>query len=1088
MQKSVSALGGSFQSRSLLKILMIMKLTLIFVLFAAFQVKAFDVSGQTVTLNFKQTEIRKVLNALEKESNYNFLYNYELKALRNKVDFKVENLPINAALDQLFANSGLTYKMMENNLVVVLSTNAEENADIRITGRVTGENDDPLAGVSVREEGTSNGTVTDNNGNFALTVKDNATLEVSYIGYITQRVTLKEEPVVNIKLVASNTQMDQVVVIGYGSQSRKNVTSAISTVTAKDFENRPVYSTAQAIQGKAAGVQVSQPSGKPGTEFSVRIRGTNSINANNDPLYVIDGIPTTDTRGLNPNDIETIQILKDAASAAIYGARASNGVVLITTKRGKANRSGVSFNTYVGFSKLANNISVLNADQYKQLAQEIPNVGAVPPGYDANTDWQAETFKTGINQNYQLAFNGGSDKSQYYLSLGYLKDEGMVEPASFDRYSGRLNLDHKVTSWLKIGTNINYIMSRTRNAGDNASSGRGGIIMAALNTPPVLGIYKNDGSGQFEQNPFQASWESPVAYMSRDEKTTDNRFLANFNADVRIIPGLNYKMNLGTDISNSQYDFYVDPNRTVYGRQNHGVANISRSNYFSWLWENTLGYNKSFGVNNFNALLGISAQENNYGYSYVNTHDLPTAGVQTTNAGNILDGAGNTKTVSALVSQFARFMFDHDNKYLFTAAFRRDGSSKLAEDNKWDYFPSFSAGWRLSQEKFMENVKGINDLKLRVGWGQTGNQEGLSDFQVMGLLDFERVTPGSSLNGPAVKRYSIANPDLKWEKTTQTNIGVDLTFLDNRITFTTDVYWKQTNDLILAIDLPSNVGAVQPFYRNDGVLENRGVEFSVTSKNVANKSLTWNTDFNISFNKNEVTELGLQKIYDYAPIYSNNQNAIRVTTGQPLGAFFGYVAQGVDPATGNIIFEDLDKNGLITPDDRTFIGYAAPKFTYGMTNTLTWKNFDFSIFFQGVQGNDIFNATRVDLEGMFDSKNQSTVVLDRWKQAGDVTDIPRSGNIDNVRNSTRFVENGSYFRIKSATLAYNFSGSLLKNAGLKRTTLYVTAQNLLTITNYKGFDPEVNTYGVNSRGTEFGVDYGTYPQTRQIVFGLNLDF
>jgi TonB-linked SusC/RagA family outer membrane protein len=453
-----------------------------------------------------------------------------------------------------------------------------------------------------------------------------------------------------------------------------------------------------------------------------------------------------------------------------------------------------------------------------------------------------------------------------------------------------------------------------------------------------------------------------------------------------------------------------------------------------------------------------------------------------------LDGAGNTKTVSALVSQFARFMFDHDDKYLFTAAFRRDGSSKLAEENKWDFFPSFSAGWRISQEKFMENATSINDLKLRVGWGQTGNQEGLSDFQVMGLLDFERVTPGSSLNGPAVKRYSIANPDLKWEKTTQTNIGVDLTFLDNRITFTTDVYWKQTNDLILAIDLPSNVGAVQPFYRNDGKLENRGVEFAVSSKNVANKTLTWTTDFNISFNKNEVTELGLQKIYDYAPIYSNNQNAIRVTVGQPLGAFYGYVAQGVDPTTGDIIFEDLDKNGLITPDDRTFIGYAAPKFTYGMTNNLTWKNFDFSIFFQGVQGNDIYNATRVDLEGMFDSKNQSTVVLDRWKQAGDITAIPRAGNIENVRNSTRFVENGSFFRIKSATLAYNFSGTFLKNAGLKRTTLYVTAQNLLTITNYKGFDPEVNTYGVNSRGTEFGVDYGTYPQTRQIIFGLNLDF
>jgi TonB-linked SusC/RagA family outer membrane protein len=783
--------------------------------------------------------------------------------------------------------------------------------------------------------------------------------------------------------------------------------------------------------------------------------------------------------------------LKDAASAAIYGARASNGVVLITTKRGKANRSGVSFNTYVGFTRLANTIDVLDAQQYKDLMTERGET--IDPAFNANTDWQEETFGTGINQNYQLAFTGGGTNTQYYMSLGYLKDKGMVEPARFDRYSARLNVDHKVTNWLKIGANINYIRSITKNAGDNASSGRGGIIMSALNTPPIMSIMKDDGSGEFTQNPFQASWETPLSYMSRDEKTRDNRLLANLNTDVRLFPGLNYRMNLGTDISNSNYDFYVDPLRTVFGRQNHGVANIGRSDYFSWLWENTLTYTKKFGYNNLTALVGMSAQENNWGTAYVNTIDLPVNGVQTTNAGNQIQSAGNTKTVSSIVSQFSRFIYDYDSRYLFTAAFRRDGSSKLAEGNKWDFFPSFSAGWRISRESFFQNVNGINDLKLRVGWGQTGNQEGLSDFASMGLLNFERQTPGTPLNGPAIKRYTIANPDLRWEKTTQANVGIDLTFLNERITFTADAYWKTTKDLILAIPLPSSTGVEQPFSRNDGELENKGFEFSVSSKNVTGSNFSWNTDFNISFNKNKVTKLGLQKIYDFAGIYSNGQNVIRVIEGQELGMFYGYVSNGVDPATGMIVYEDINKNGFVTPDDRTVIGYAAPKFTYGMTNTLSFKNFDLNIFIQGVSGNDVFNATRVDLEGMFDSKNQSVDVLNRWKNPGDVTDMPRaipssSGNIDNINNSTRFIENGSFLRLKSATLAYNLPQSFTQRLKLQKASFYITGQNLFTITDYSGFDPEVNTYGVNSRGTEFGVDYGTYPQTRQIVFGVNIDF
>lgn len=960
--------------------------------------------------------------------------------------------------------------------------------NIKVTGTVNSKDGQPIVGATVRVKGENVGTVTDLDGRFTIDVPEGSTLIISSIGYATLEVVASAN--LTIVLEEDTQVLDQVVVVGYGSQSKKNITGSISSVNADEFADRPVFSTAQAIQGKAAGVQVTQPSGKPGTEFSIRIRGTNSVNANNDPLYVIDGVPTTDTRGLNTNDIESIQILKDAASASIYGARASNGVVLITTKKGTAGKSTTSFSTYWGFTRLAKDVKVLDGQQYIQYMQDR---GETISSDNANTDWQKETFGTGINQNYQLAFSGGSEQARYYLSLGYLGDKGMVNPASFKRYSARLNINSKVNNWLNVGSHLNFFRTGTYNAGDNASSGRGGIILSALNSPPNLGIYDTNNPKQFSTNPYQASWETPLSYMSREDINNNNRLLGNVFAEILLFRDLKFRTNLGADISNGVYEFYVDPVRTVYGRQNHGISNLAKWEYMSLLSENTLTYTKNFGLNSLTALAGFSVQDNNYGHGYINTKDLPDEPVKTTNAGNQIEGAGNTKTTSALVSQFGRIMYDFDSKYLVTAAVRRDGSSKLAAGNRWDIFPSFSAGWRLSQEEFFKNIHVINDLKIRGGWGQTGNQEGLSDFAAYGLLGFSRITPGNVLIGPGIRRLSIANPDLTWEKTTQTNIGFDLTTLNNRLTLTADLYWKKTDGLIMSIPLPSSVGVEQPFVRNDGQLINRGVEFTVSGQNIKNEKLSWTTDFNISFNKNEVTKLELQKVYDYAGIYSNGQSAIRMTEGRPLGSFFGYISEGVDPESGNIIYRDIDGNGIITPDDRTFIGQAAPDFIYGMTNNLSFMGFDLSIFIQGVQGNEIFNATRMDLEGMFDSKNQSVNVLDRWKKPGDIAQLPKAndagdGNLDNIHNSTRFVEDGSFLRFKAVTLAYNFPQRILSDVKIQNLSIYATAQNLWTITKYSGFDPEVNAYGVNSRGTEFGVDYGTYPQTRQIIFGLNITF
>ncbi|HRN33201.1 MAG TPA: TonB-dependent receptor [Saprospiraceae bacterium] len=963
---------------------------------------------------------------------------------------------------------------------------ADQNNTISVEGTVTGSDGMPVAGATITVKGQNEGTVTDADGRFLIKVAEDAILVISSVGYVS--VEVKAASVVNVVLQVDNLLLNQVVVVGYGSQSKKNITGSISSVEGEEFANRPVFSTAQALQGKAAGVQVTQPSGKPGTEFSIRIRGTNSVNANNDPLYVIDGIPTTDTRGLNPNDIESMQILKDAASAAIYGARASNGVVLITTKKGSAGSTATTFNTYFGFTRLAKSIDVLNGSQYIEYMRDR---GEAISEENANTDWEKETFGTGINQNYQLAFSGGTEQARYYLSLGYLGDKGMVRPAEFKRYSARLNVDSRINKWLTVGSNINFYRTNTYNAGDNASSGRGGIILSALNSPPNLSVYDTDNPKQFSTNPFQASWETPLSYMSREDINNSNRFLGNAFAEIRLMKDLKFRTNLAADISNGVNEFYVDPVRTVYGRQNHGISNVSKWEYMSLLAENTLTYTNNFGLSNVTALVGLSVQDNNYGFAYINTKDLPLEPVKTTNAGNQVEGAGNTKTTSAIVSQFGRLMYDYDSKYLLTVAVRRDGSSKLAAGNKWDIFPSFSAGWRISQEEFFKNIHGVNDLKLRGGWGQTGNQEGVSDFAAYGLLGFSRITPGNVFIGPGIRRLTIANPELRWEKTTQTNIGFDITVLENRLTMAADVYWKKTHGLIMSIPLPSSVGVEQPFIRNDGELENKGVEFMISSINFKKEKITWNTDFNISFNKNKVSKLGLQKIYDYAKIYSNGQNAIRMTEGQPLGSFYGYISEGVDPESGNIKYRDLDGNGIITPDDRTFIGQASPKFIYGMTNNLSFMGFDLSIFIQGVQGNKIFNATKMDLEGMFDSKNQSIKVLDRWKNPGDITSLPRAneagdGSLDNIHNSTRFVEDGSFLRLKAVTLAYNIPTGWIKRANIRNLSIYATAQNLLTLTKYSGFDPEVNAYGVNSRGTEFGVDYGTYPQTRQIIFGLNL--
>jgi len=951
-----------------------------------------------------------------------------------------------------------------------------------ITGKVTDAGGIGLPGVTIQIKGTTNGTTTNIDGIYQLSVSGGV-LVFSYIGFVPQEITVTNQSVINVVLVEDIKRLGEVVVIGYGVQKKKDLTTAVSVVSEKEIKDRPIISAAQALQGKAAGVQVTQPSGKPGAGLSVRVRGATSVLAGNEPLYVVDGVPTTDVSGLNASDIASMSVLKDASSSSIYGARAANGVVLITTKRGETNAPILNFNTYYGISMLRKTVDVLNTRDYRALMGEISGI-TYDPTWTNYTNWSDKVFGTGHTQSYQLSASGGSDKMKYFVSGGYLTDQGIVKPAQFDRYSVRVNLDNDVNPWLKIGTNLSILKLKSKDTPDNLSSGRGGVIMSALNTPPFLQVYKSDGSGWFDPNPIQNSWENPVAYMEgADQESIDNKLFGSFNADAKLITGLSLKSRFGVDMDYHQWDYYQDPFRTNYGRINHGIGKSDKGNSNSWIWENTLDYSKKIGKHNITGMIGHSAQKYKYIDSYIEgTHFPEDTSIQTLWAANVYT-AGTSGEEWALESYFGRCTYDYNNAYYLSFSIRDDGSSKLA--HRWGVMPSFSAGWRISSEKFMKKLTFIDDLKIRGGWGKNGNQEGIPNYTQYGLARYSRVTPdpNNPSSGPASTFYTYGNPDLKWETTAQTNLGFDLTMFKSRVTLNFDMYRKKTSNVLMNVQLP-NYLPITTIQTNVGEIENKGIELNLNTINI-DKKLKWSTDFNISFNRNKVTALQYTPVYYFGHIYSNNSDVSIVRVGLPLGSFFGYIAEGVDPKTGNMKYKDLNNNGISDPGDRTVIGNGQPDFTYGFTNTLSYGRFDLNIFFQGSQGNDIYNATRIDLEGMFDSKNQSTEVLRRWTPENTNTDIPKADNMDNVKNSTRFLENGSYIRLKSLTLSYRILNSNQIKA-INKMSVYVTGQNLITITKYSGFDPEVNAYG--NSAAELGIDYGTYPQSRSIIVGLNFEF
>ncbi|MDD5150577.1 MAG: TonB-dependent receptor [Flavobacterium sp.] len=955
-----------------------------------------------------------------------------------------------------------------------------------VTGKVA-DSDGPLPGVNVAVQNSKIGATTDFDGKFTLNnLPKDAVLTVSYLGYATQKITLNGKNEINIILVSDKVDLKEVVVVGFGSTKKKDITGAIAVVTSKEFEGRANTGIGNALEGKVAGVQITKPSGQPQAGYTIRVRGTSTITAGAEPLYILDGIPTTSIDEISPSDIESMTVLKDASSAAIYGANGSNGVILITTKRGGNQKTKVTLDAYTSSSTVSKKLDVLDATQYKALMTEMGQTTDWTQ-YPYNNNWQDRVLRTALSKNYSLGVSGGDEKTNYYLSGTYLDQEGVVMTNKVERYTFKLNLDHKVSKSVKVGSSIGY--SKWKDVDVN-EAGKFGVILNSITGAPVTDVYNADGT--FSINPFIPDLESPVALVLKNDHAYQNyKFNGNVYTEIAFLKDLKFKSMFGFEQLNSTYNSWVDPYTSREGRGFKGMASLSKDQTSFWNFENTLTYAKSFNKHNFNALVGHIASEKDYSSASISARNFGSAAVHTVNAGAVRTSGFSAGPKEIREAVIGRLNYSYEDKYLMTGNFRADAYSGFGEKNRWGYFPSFSGGWRISKEDFFSGVSAINDLKLRAGWGIVGNS------QVDGYAHFGQVNPGApyvigGLVVPGSNPSTLESSDLKWEKTEQTNIGLDVSLLKNRLSLTTDYYIKKTSDMLLKKIIPSSTG-FSTAQLNVGAMENKGFEFSVSSKNLENE-LKWNTDFNISFNKSKITSLPGGSI-QLGQLNNDGRGLVAIAQeGQPLGTFYGYVSEGVDPATGNIKYKDIDASGDLSDGDKTIIGNANPKYTFGLANDFKYKNWSFNIFFQGVQGNDIFNATRIDTEGMYNANNQLTTVLNRWTTAGQITDMPRAdfAGTNNVLVSSRYVEDGSYVRLKSLTLGYDFPENLVSKLSMSKVRFYLTAENLFTWTKYSGLDPELSIYGRSNdnslKNIAPGIDYGTYPQTRDIIFGLNLSF
>lgn len=976
-----------------------------------------------------------------------------------------------------------------------------------IKGQVTDSKGEALPGVSITIKGTNRGTVTDGTGSFQLSIDTDNTLVFSFIGYKTLEVKPGNKQTISIQLDTDERQLGEVIVVGYGTQERKNLVGAVTQINADEIKNRPVASFEQQLQGRVAGVQVSANTGVPGDGIYFRIRGNTSINASNDPLYVIDGVFINNqslqkitTQGqannpladINPADIESISILKDAEATAIYGARAANGVVVITTKRGAYNsKTKVTLNTTGGQSWAPKLWDLVSGPEHATIINEawvndgkpfatrpfrpkdqLVNgvAGRGLPEDQPTYDRLGDIFRTGALQNYDLSVSGGNQQTRFYIGGGYTSQQATLRTNDFQRASFKLNLDHELTSKIRIGTS--NILSQSNRTNARVGDGpQGGILQAALHTPTYLPKFNTDGS--------YAKWAGfdnlDVLINNTDMHSISTRYIGNLYGEYDIIKGLKFRSSWSLDYNN--YDEYEYWNTlTNRGSASKGLATSSISKNTVWINEQTLTYRHVFGnQHSFGALLGNSVQGNLSTQTLAQGTNFPSDAFKQIASASVTTSSSN-RNQNNLVSVFGRVDYNFAKKYFIEASLRADASSRFGTNNKWGYFPSAGVAWQVKQENFLQQVPFISDLKLRASVGWTGNQNGIDNYASRGLW-------GGGYNyqdNPGTFPVQLANPDLKWETTRQVNAGVNVGLFNNRIALEVNAYSKYTYDLLLQVPLPQSSG-FSSIYRNDGEISNKGLEFGLTTINIENRALRWSTSFNIAANRNRIEKLSLPVDANYA--------TQRVQQGYPYHAFFVYKQLSVNPETGDAVYEDYNKDGILTAADRQYVGTALPKFVGGLNNTVSFKGFDLSVFVNFTYGNKINNNNRFFHEsgGTRDDRRAiNKYQLNRWQKPGDITDVPRIttvGNNYNLSPSSRFIEDGSFIRLNSIVLGYTLPSQLLRKVGISSARVFYNGSNLWLISKYQGPDPEVNVTANQSTQAQ---DLGTPPLPRTAQFGINL--
>lgn len=1068
-----------------------------------------------VSIRMNNVKLDKILNEIENQTDYLFIYNNQVDI--NKItSVKVKNEAVAQVLDRILSGTGINYELEGTHIILtteaIKDLHAQQQAKT-VTGTVTDVSGEPIIGANIRIKGTTTGTITDIDGNFSIKAEPQSVIEVSYIGYLTQETVINNQKSIRFLLKEDTKTLDEVVVIGYGVQKKADLTGSVANINTEKLNTQSNANIGQALQGKIAGVDIVSQGGAPGSGTRIMVRGIGTLN-NASPLYIVDGMYMNSIDHINPNDIASIDVLKDASSAAIYGSRAANGVIIVTTKEG-SNTEGkpiIDLSVNLGISTASKFLDMLDAKGWAEVTT-IARQAIGKPALDMATDlankpdndWQDIMFRPALMQNYNLSVKGGGKYSTYYTGLGYFNQDGIVKGTNYQRYNIQSKNDYK-RGIFSAGTNLIISFSHDKPLHQEL---RGGMTGTILQSVPTLEKYDDTREGGYGGTYGDVvNIPHPLAIIDdniMDRYNENVKIFANLYAQIELFKGLKYKLNLTPDFSFERYKNYL--NKYDFGLATNSITQLTerQRRRRNILVENLLTFDRTFGEHKISALAGYTYQDSRFRHIQAYGEGLPQGleeiDAATTNRSN----EGNSWR-SVLTSILGRVFYSYQNKYLFTATIRRDGSSKFGKNNRYGYFPSFSLGWNVAEEKFMENVHWLDQLKLRGGYGVLGNQE-IDNYQYSSTITTGINYPdgnGGLLQGAFPKNF--ANPDIKWEETAMTNVGIDFMAFNNRLSLTADYYVKNTKDILLTVPIPISSGGANDPIRNAGKIRNNGFEFNLGWMDQPNPDISYGINLIGSFNKNKVIAMGSESGSIKGGSTNQNITTSETKAGYPIGGYWlistagyfnsqeevdAYAKDGkkIQPAAepGDIKFVDANNDGVINDDDRVFQGSPFPDFTFALNGNMRYKNFDLSIGLQGVLGNKIYNATRQTLEDVTKGSNFLASCLDYWTPENKNASHPRLTWDDPNRNtraeSDRYLENGSYLRLRSVQLGYTFPQTWFKGA-IQHARVYINAENLFTITSYSGYSPDVNADNANYRG----FDNFIYPTNRTFMLGLNVTF